>query len=392
MKAIATFSITMLKRFLRDPVYLFFMLVLPLIFLFIFGTVFGGNDNVNFDIAVINKSDSEFAKTFVESFEGEDNTAFTVNKELTNLDSAKEKMLRGEISSIIELPAGFGEVDMSKCDFTKIAPDAPRTPETLAQMGCAATALPAGEVQVYYDEGNPQAGQTVASIVNGILDEINAKMLGAEPPLGVKSISTGQAGMNQFDYTFAGLFAFTLMSMSVYGLSNQLPSEKKTGALRRIKATPFRPWQLIISLALVYATLTAISAAVMVGVGVVAFDWHIKGSVILFAGFSLLSVLAISGFGMLIAGAARNENQAAMASQLVAFPMMFLSGVFFPLYIMPSWMQAISNFIPLTPVAEGIRFITTENAGLIEVLPQLGLIGLWGVVAYFLAFRLFRWE
>jgi ABC-2 type transport system permease protein len=369
VKPISTYFITMLKRFLRDPIYLFFMFIFPLIFLFIFGTIFGNNDNVNFDIALINQSDTEFARDFVASFDGEENTALTINRDISDLETAREKMLRGEITSIIELPAGFGAVDTASHN-----------------------PMPSGHVKVYYDEGNPQAGQTVASIISGILDGINAKLIGTSPPLAVEPVSTGQAGLNQFDYTFAGLFAYTLMTMSIYGLSTQLPGEKKTGALRRIKATPFKPWQLIVSLAMVYTVLTAISAAVMVGAGVAFFDWHIKGSVILFAGFSLFSVLAISGFGMLISGAARNENQAAMASQLIAFPMMFLSGVFFPLYIMPEWMQAVSNFVPLTPVAEGIRFITTEGASLLDVLPQIGLIAGWGLAAYFVAFKLFKWE
>jgi ABC-2 type transport system permease protein len=72
--------------------------------------------------------------------------------------------------------------------------------------------------------------------------------------------------------------------------------------------------------------------------------------------------------------------------------MMFLSGVFFPMFIMPEIFQTISKFIPLTPVAEGLRFITTEGASFVAVLPQIGLIAAWGLVAYFIAFRVFKWE
>jgi ABC-2 type transport system permease protein len=365
MRAVLIYALTMFRRFLRDPVYLFFIFAFPLIFLFIFGTIYRGNASITFNVAVINHSETEFAKNFVEKFDSGDNETFSVKKDARDMAAAKEMMSRGELDSIIELPAEFGAI---KDD------------------------LPSGAMNVYYDPAQAQSGQTVATILSGMLDEMNVGMTGQKPPLTVAQVSTGQEGMSRFDYTFAGLFAFTLMSMSVYGLSNQLPSEKKTGALRRIKATPFRPWQLIIALALVYMVLTALSAGTMVAVGVAMFDWHIKGSVVLFAAFSLVSVLAISGFGMIVAAAARNENQAGLSAQMIAFPMMFLSGIFVPLFIMPEIFKVISHFIPLTPVAEGLRFITTEGAGLLEILPQLGLIAAWGVVAYFIAFRVFKWE
>jgi ABC-2 type transport system permease protein len=72
--------------------------------------------------------------------------------------------------------------------------------------------------------------------------------------------------------------------------------------------------------------------------------------------------------------------------------MMFLSGTFFPRYLMPDWLQNVTTFLPLTPVIDGIRLITTEGASLIGVLPQLGLIGAWLVVIYIIAFKVFRWE
>ena len=380
MKALLVFAMTQLKRFLRDPMYLFFTFIFPLIFLFIFGNLYGGNDNVSFKVAIFNSSDSQMAKSFVEKFDSDESQkTFKVNKDLKTLDEAKEKMSRGELDSIIELPAEFGTVKGgAEC----------ADPANAQTSDC----LPSGEMAVYYDPGQAQTGQTVATIMNGIVDEVNQSMTGATDPITVKQVSTGVEGMSTFDYVFAGLFAFTLMSMSIYGLSNQLPAEKKTGALRRLKATPFKPWQLIIGLSLVYTVMATISATVMVMVGVTMFDWQMRGQWLVFILFSLLAILMLNGFGMLIAGAAKNENQSTMASQLIAFPMMFLSGVFIPLYIMPAFFQTVSSFVPLTPVAEGLRFITTEGAGFMELLPQLGIMAVWAVVIYFAAFKAFRWE
>ena len=59
---------------------------------------------------------------------------------------------------------------------------------------------------------------------------------------------------------------------------------------------------------------------------------------------------------------------------------------------MPDWLQGATSWVPMTPVGEGVRMITTEGASLVAVAPQLGLIALWGLVAYLIAFKVFRWE
>ena len=394
MTAILIYTKTMLKRFLRDPIYLFFIFAFPLIFLFIFGTIFGGNSTIKFNVAIFNNADNQFAKNFVEEIKQQKDSPFDIKTDVKDLTDAKEQMARGELDSIIELPASFGRsVDEGICN-EKMGQMMRENPGGDAQKLATriTECLPSGQMNVYYDPAQSQSGQTVATILSGILDDVNTGLTGVKPPLSVAQVSTGKKGMSQFDFTFAGLFAYTLMSMSIYTLSQQLPGEKKSGALRRIQATGFRPWQLITALSLTYFVMTALSAGVMCAVGVLAFHWQMQGSWLVFMLFGTISVLALSGFGMLIAGAARSANQATMASQLTAFPMMFLSGVFIPLFIMPPVFQAISHFIPLTPVAEGLRLITTENAGLMAVLPQIGLISLWGLAAYLVAFRVFKWE
>ena len=74
------------------------------------------------------------------------------------------------------------------------------------------------------------------------------------------------------------------------------------------------------------------------------------------------------------------------------FPLMFLSGTFVPRFLMPDFFQRLTDFVPLTPVNDGIRMIATENYGFAQLLPQIGIIGLWLIVLYVLAIKVFRWE
>ena len=100
----------------------------------------------------------------------------------------------------------------------------------------------------------------------------------------------------------------------------------------------------------------------------------------------------IFGIGLAIGGWAKNENQAAPLANLVTFPMMFLSGTFFPRFAMAPWLQHVSTYLPLTPVIDGIRLIATEGKHLTDIGPQLGLTLVWTVIIYAIAFRVFRWE
>ncbi len=71
---------------------------------------------------------------------------------------------------------------------------------------------------------------------------------------------------------------------------------------------------------------------------------------------------------------------------------MFLSGVFFPVFLMPEILQNITRFIPLTPIIDSIRLVITENASLLDLGPELGIMIGWTIVIYLIAFKLFSWE
>jgi ABC-2 type transport system permease protein len=59
---------------------------------------------------------------------------------------------------------------------------------------------------------------------------------------------------------------------------------------------------------------------------------------------------------------------------------------------MPNWLQTVTNYLPLTPVIDGLRYLTTEGKNLTQIGPQIGLVAIWFVVIYAIAFRVFKWE
>src|SRR5688572_40951 len=344
-RTIWTLCKTLTIRWSRDPVALFFIFLFPLIFLLVFGAM-SRNDSVSFNVAVINQSNTTYAKDFEK--QTKDVKVFKV-KDIKSFDDAKEMMGRGELSSIIELPKGFG------------------TPN--------AQGVPAGSVVVYYEESDPTTGQAVAGVIQEGLDQVNQELTGATDPLLVEQKATETTNLSRFDYTLAGIVGFSILSLAIFGMANGFPADKKTGSLRRLRATPLRASQLILATALQYLFVGLLSVASMFLVATLLFDFDMRGSYLTLTVFSLIGIFCLFGFGLTIGGWAKNENQSAPLSNLVAFPMMFLSGVFFPIFLMPEWLQNVAHFLPLTPIVEGIRLLATENASLLDLGFELAVIG-----------------
>lgn len=352
------------RRLFRDKVAIFFVFFFPLIFLIIFGSIFGGSNDISFRVGLINESKTTFAQEFTKEIK--DNSVFEVDEEVVNMDTAKEKMNRGQLDATIILPASFGVVYDQK--------------------------YPTGQAQVLYDQSNQQAGQTLGAVMEGVFKEINDKLAPSETPFTVKTESTATKGLTQFDYTFAGILGFTLLSLGIFGPTSVFPRLKQRGVLRRYQTTPIKVWQYFTGNVISNAIIGLIAVAVMFVVALLFFDLNMRGSYLNLAFVVILGTVVLFGIGLAIGGWAKNENQAAPMAQIAALPMMFLSGVFFPTFLMPELLQNITRFIPLTPIVDSVRLIITENASLLDLGPQLAILFAWLIAIYVVAFKVFRWE
>jgi ABC-2 type transport system permease protein len=352
------------RRLFRDKVAIFFTFVFPLLFLFVFGGIFGRDSNVSFNVALLNESNSQFAQQFVE--ESKDDELLKVDADIKNLADAKEKMVRGELDATIILPESFGQV---------------------GEKG-----YPTGEAQVLYNKNSEQAAQTLTSVLNAMFEEINNSIVPTDRPFVAVAQSTDTLGLTSLDYVFAGLLGFSLLSLGIFGPTAVFPKLKEKGVLRRYHTTTLKVWQYFLGNVISNVFVGVLSIASMFIVGVLVFDVSMRGSYLDLLGLVMLSAAMLFGIGLAVGGWAKNEKQAAPLAQIVTFPMMFLSGSFFPRYLMPEWLQGITYYLPLTPVIDATRLIINEGYGFLDLLPQLGLIAGWCVVVYLIAFRVFRWE
>jgi len=365
LRTVLIFTKISTKRFFRDRLSIFFAILFPLIFLIVFGALENGNNNVTFNIAVINHSSSLIARQFVDSVES--NKVFKINKTVTNLQIAKQDMINSRINATIYLPKDFGHISSNR--------------------------MPSGKVQVIYTENSITAGQTISSLINGtVLKSFNSHLVNTTQPFQVTPTELKNHSLTTFDYTFAGILGFSIIGLGIFGPINVFPELKKQGILKRLHTTPLKVWQYFLATMFSQALIGIVAIAVQFVVAMVIFHLKIDGNLIDILIFTIISVFMILGLGLAVGGWAKNERQAAPLANIIVFPMLFLSGTFFPRFEMPIWLQKVTTFLPLTPVISGLRLLSTAGKNLTQIEPQLGLIIIWFVVIYFIAFRVFKWE
>jgi ABC-2 type transport system permease protein len=366
LRTVLVFTKLSTRRFFRDRLAQFFGILFPLIFLFVFGATSGSNNNVSFNVAIINQSQSSFATSFVKQIK--DSKTFKVDKTATTLAAAKDKMSKSQVDGIIILPPDFGTLKSGQ-------------------------AYPSGQAQLLYNHSSSGTGQTLTSVLQTVFNGINTKFVASQQqPFTVKGQELNAKSLTSFDYTFSGLLGFSIMGLGIFGPVNVFPELKKQGILRRLHTTPLKTWQYFMATMFSQAITGIISIAIQFAVAIKVFHLKIDGNYAEIFLFTILSIFMILGLGLAIGGWAKNERQAAPLSNIIVFPMLFLSGTFFPRFLMPHWLQNVTNFLPLTPVIDGLRQLTTEGKSLLDIGPQLGLIGIWFVIIYAVAFRVFKWE
>lgn len=360
---IKIFSKISIRRYFRDRVAIFFTVIFPLIFLLIFGSL-TKSGGVTFHIGLIDQSSTGFARMLSSNIKT--GKTFKVDDSIKTLNQAREKMSRGSIDATLVIPPDFGTVKTG--------------------------GIPSGQAVIYYDENNYQAAQTIKSVLDGEFEHFNAHIVKIQTPFTVRSESTNDKGLSKLDYTVSGLIGFSILGLGIFGPVNYFPQMKKQGILRRLHITPLRPWEFFVSSVISNAVIGLISIAIMLVVASTLFHFKMTGNYFELAVVIFLGILEIFGIGLAIGGWAKNENQAAPIANLVSFPMMFLSGTFFPRFAMAPWLQSLSAYFPLTPVIDSIRMIATEGKHLTDIGAQLGLMVVWTGIIYLIAFKAFRWE
>ena len=227
----------------------------------------------------------------------------------------------------------------------------------------------------------------MAQVVGGI----NQGLSGRPPSLAVDSRPLQTQGLSNAAYFVPSILAMALMQLGVFA-AIPLTAQREKLILKRLNATPLSRATLVASNVFTRLIIALFQTLIIVGIGAVLFGVTIVGSLIVALGLVVLGAMTFLSIGYLIASYARTEDTANSLASVVQFPLMFLSGIFFPIDFMPEWLRPVASVMPLTYLGDALRQVMVGGAAYaplgIDVLVLCG----WLVVSFLLSARFFRWQ
>lgn len=245
----------------------------------------------------------------------------------------------------------------------------------------------------YVNTTNYIQAQQTEGLVAALVAETNQALVGRPPALTVRFRAVAGRTVSYLDFLVPGILALMAMNNSLFGLAGTLTRWKEKGVLRRFLATPLPPVVFLGATVTNQLVTGLVSLAIILAVAVYGLHAHETLPLLPLTALLVLGVACFLALGFLIGGVARTQEAVMPLVNLVAFPMMFLSGVFFPLSTLPPFLRHLVGWFPLTFLVDGLRRMM--NAGVAwngdVTRDVLGLAG-WLAVIVAATSRTWRWE
>ena len=322
------------KMFFRSKAAVFWTLAFPCILILLFGAIFSEMDTKyslhvqNLDI--VGGEPTLASKGFIDALNL--TGAFDLHIVEDLAINATEYALDKDLSYMVVIPEGYGsDLNMS------------------IGSGGATNA----SIEFIYDQSQSSAA-VVVGILSSVINEMNKVLSQSVDYIVVEGETIAPKRFSFMDFFLPGMIAMSAMTTSIFSAVEISSRYRESGIFRKLATTPLRRIEWIVSRTLYLIVVSFIGMAVILGLGIVVFGVKVipdPMSVVLVATTSML----FSGLGMILSRFVKDPETAGAAANAITFPMMFLSGTFFPFEQMPEFLRSIATVLPLTYVNNGLR-------------------------------------
>jgi ABC-2 type transport system permease protein len=344
-----------LKEIYRNRVMLGFLLGMPLAFMLVFCTAFGGSQSGPIALSIVDEDHSQNSSAFIQYLGA--TQALTLNQPVYSQESqAREDLENGEISFYLLIPSGFQE--------------AQQTHQTT-------------NLELVYKAADPMIGLQVKPII----EAVGSQFLGVAPPLNVELKGTESKIKNETVNFFApGIAVFGLMILIATGAS-MIAGDREKGFLARMLTTPAKPWDFILGYSLPFIPVLIISTLIYLGVGM-GLGLTVVGNLgYAFLIFFLIGLSSV-GIGMIVGTLLKSESQAPICWVFIV-PIAMISGAWFSVEGMPSAVKSVAGALPFIHAIDASRAVI-NGASLSAIMPDMyWLIG-WAAALFATGVLLFR--
>ena len=352
------------RGYLRNKFGLFFGIIFPVILILIFGAIFSGGSSGTINVYTQNQDTGAISSSFLTAL----NQSSTIRVITVNTTDFSKYLADHSASDGLVIPANFSTDYLAGNQVN---------------------------VTVY---GNPTSSSSgiVSGTVSGYANYFNQnyfrqKYNDTTPPIiGIKSSTVNTQQTKYIDFLIPGLIGFSILTSPMFSLVNISSEYKKTKLFKQLSLTPLTKIEWLTSKVLWYIVLTAVGFLLMVGVGVFAFGAHVTLSLGLIP-FLVLGPMLFAALGMLVGTVTKSPETAGVIGNIVTFPMMFLSGTFFPISTMPQYLQTIAHVLPLFYIIEGLNNVMVY-ANTSGALIDFAVVAVITAIIFGLAVKLFKWR
>ncbi len=350
-----------LKETYRAPLALGYLLGFPLLFMLLFGAIFSGDTSSSYPIGVIDDDDTSLSQAFTD-----DALAEVPILEVANYDdtvTAMKDLKFGDLKAYVVIPAGFGEQVSQNWE------------------GKEANIT----LQMTYDESDIMVSEQIISIIN----TVTRSFAHIEIPVTINANPIHiETDITYADFMGPGIIVFGILIL-IPTSARIMVRDKEKGFLSRLLTTPTRPVDFISGYSLCLVAIAIIQIIIFM-VGVWSLGMAIVGSLWLAFLIFLLTGLCSIGIGMVVASLSKSENQAEPLCWLFSMPLAMLSGCWFSIELLPSYLRTVAYAFPYAHTIESARAVLIRGVGLEAISSDVLFLVGWAVGIFAIGVILFR--
>lgn len=328
--------------FLREPEAIFWVFFFPLVLAAVLGFAFRKTEVEPSRVGMLA---GESAEEMMRSLEGAENLQLEL---VATLDAAEMMLRKGTLDGLIE----------------------PTDPPSLR-----------------FDPNRPEAEITRLRLLRALDgsrgDEVDAQ-LRLEPK--------AEIGSRYIDFLFPGLLGMNLMGTGMWTIGFAVADMRQRKVLKRLLVTPMNRASFLFSFLLSRLVYLVLEIVALVGFAMWVLDVPQRSNFLGFGLLCLLGAFVFSGLGLLAVSRTRTIQGASGIINFMMMPLWLFSGVFFSYERFPEAFHPLCAALPLSALNDGLRAMMLDGQSLWAVAPQLLILAIWGLLAFFVALKIFRWE
>jgi ABC-2 type transport system permease protein len=347
------------RGYLRNAAGLFFGLIFPVILILIFGAIFSSGFSGTITLYYQNHDGGQISTSFLNTFSS---TGTVKLVSVSDSENFSQYLSAHSASDGLIIPPDF-----------------------------SANYLAGQPVNVtLYGNPSQSSSSIVIGTVTGVINGFNLARYGGSAIIGISQTTANAQVTKYIDFLVPGLVGFSILVSPMFSLVNISSEYKRIKLFKQLSLTPLTKIEWLASKVLFYILLSASSFLLMTTVGVFVFGAHIVLSLWLIP-FLVLGPMFFASLGMLVGTISKSTETASVVGNIITFPMMFVSGTFFPITLMPTYLQYFAHVLPLFYIIDGLNGVMIYG-NYAQAIIDLAVVAAITTIAFVAATRLFKWR